>query len=148
MTIVPYNKVFDEELFRAFIKNTPVFFDKTELNEFQSYLNKYPNTYFVIQENNSVIGGFGYELRDDDKSARINWIFIDPDCKQKGYGKLAVRFCLDQFKKHNSFKTSIIRTSQHAYEFFISFGYQLKEIKKNYWAPGLDLYLMEMNLQS
>jgi ribosomal-protein-alanine N-acetyltransferase len=148
MSIVPYSAVYDNALFKAFLMNTPVYFDKAELHEFQSYLQTHAQTYFVLKENNSIVGGFGYELRAEDKSARINWIFIDPAHKHKGYGKLAVRFCLQQFKQQRAFKYSIVRTSQHAFEFFRCFGYELMETKTDFWAPGIDLYLMKLDLTS
>ncbi|MBL7918570.1 MAG: GNAT family N-acetyltransferase [Bacteroidia bacterium] len=143
-----YTPIYKSKLLEVFKENIPEFFAIHELKEFEDYLEIHFENYFVIEEKDIIIGGFGYELREDDKSGRINWIFIHPSFKGKGYGKEAVLFCINKLKNNSSIQKLVVRTSQFAYPFFKNLGYQLIKIEKNYWAKGLDLYLMEQNLNN
>ena len=40
-------------------------------------------------------------------------------------------------------KTITVRTSQLVYKYYEKFGFQTKEIIKDFWAKGYDLYRME-----
>lgn len=42
--------------------------------------------------------------------------------------------------------TISVRTSQHVYLFYEKFGLQLKEIVKDYWAEGFDLYRLDCDV--
>ncbi len=144
--IRPYNTSDIEKITEVFQLNVPAYFAEQELNEFLDYLKKYADTYYIIEHNNQIIGGVGYEIRSSDKTGRINWIFIHPTFKGLGYGKKAAEFCLKFLKENNEIKKLVVRTSQHAHPFFENFGFKLISTKKNFWAKGLDLYLMEINL--
>lgn len=131
-------------LLEAFLSNTPVFFAPEELSDFVDYLDKFgESTYWVMECNNKVIGGFGIESRLSDKSGRINWIFFHANEKGKGLGKKAVTFAIGILIADKNVEKLIVRTSQVAFAFFEKMGYSLTSIEKNYWADGLDLYLME-----
>lgn len=143
-----YNHSYKSKLIDVFKANVPEFFAIHELNELEDYLEHHFENYFVIEENETIVGGFGYEIREEDNSGRINWIFIHPQFKGKGLGKEAVLFCIKELKKHRLIKKLIVRTSQFAYPFFKNLGYQLIHTEKDYWAKGLDLYLMEQKLNN
>ena len=121
----------------------PEYFDPKELNDFIGYLEILGDTYLVIEYENMVIGGVGYEIRESDKSGRINWIFVHPDFSWVGHGKKAVEHCLEILKSNPKVEILIVRTTQLAFRFFEKLGYKLISTEKDYWAPGLDLYLME-----
>ena len=58
--IRPYKQQDKQELFKVFYLNTPKYFDRTEANDFEKFLQQYKDTYFVIEENHKIIGGCGF----------------------------------------------------------------------------------------
>lgn len=107
-----------EALKKVFELNTPKYFAAHELNDFINYLELKPETYLVLEINGAVSGGVGYEYREEDESGRVNWIFITPDFMKSGFGKKAVEHCLRLLKEDLRVKKFIVRTSQHASDFF------------------------------
>ncbi|MGI8894003.1 MAG: GNAT family N-acetyltransferase [Bacteroidia bacterium] len=140
--IRPYKTADKEELLTIFRLNIPQYFHADEEKEYSDYLEKMGETYFVIEKDARIIGGAGYEVRETDKSGRINWIFIDPELQSSGIGKNVVKELIIILKANPGVEILIVRTSQLAYRFFEQLGYHVTEIKKDYWAEGLDLYLM------
>ena len=141
--IRPYTSTDKEELLRIFALNTPQFFDKKEVQDFEAYLQENASTYLTIEVDNRIVGGTGYYVNKKDKSGRITWIFFDPDYAGQGLGKQAVYHCLELLNNHSNVEKFVVTTSQHAYQFFEIFGFNTYRIEKNYWGEGLDLYEME-----
>lgn len=133
-----------EKMMRVFALNVPQYFAAEEAQELAAYLIKYGDTYFTLEEKGEIIGGLGYIIKE--KEGHITWIFIHPEKAGKGFGKQAVSHCLKLLKTHENIEKLVVRTSQFADKFFASLGYELLYIKKDYWAQGIDLYYMEINL--
>ena len=131
------------KLIDIFKLNIPSYFDPSELTDFTDFLEHDPDTYYTLEVEDTIIGGIGYSINEVDSSGSITWIFIHPDHAGKGYGRLAMDHCLKRLRSSPAIKTLIVKTSQHANEFFESFGYKLIKTEKDYWGVGLDLYLME-----
>lgn len=145
MTIKPFQIEDTEKLLAIFALNIPQYFAAEEAAEFEAYLRKYGDTYFVIRDETEIIGGLGYIVKN--KEGHITWIFIHPEKTGKGVGKQAVSDCLNLLKSYKEVEKLVVRTSQFADKFFSSLGYELLYVKKDYWAQGIDLYYMEMKLQ-
>lgn len=143
MMIRPYKPNDKENLLRIFSLNTPKYFDKNEINDFEKYLEQKAETYLTIEVENNIVGGTGYYINENDKSGRITWIFFDPSYSGKGLGKQSVELCLKILSKDKRVEKFIVTTSQLAYKFFEKFDYSINRIEKNYWGEGLDLYEME-----
>jgi len=58
------------------------------------------------------------------------------------------RFRIQQIKGIEVVKSVPVRTSRLAYPFYQKFSLKLKEVVKDYWDVGLDLYHLEGNVQS
>ncbi len=65
----------------------------------------------------------------------------------KGIGKDLLDYRINQIMSRKKYSQIVVRTSQLAYKFYEKFGFVLKEVDKNFWEQGLDLYLMEVNLK-
>jgi ribosomal protein S18 acetylase RimI-like enzyme len=144
--IRPYRISDKQRLSEIFNLNVPQFFASHELNEFLDFLADIKGNYFTILENNVIIGACGYEIRKEDHSGRINWIFFHPEFSGKGHGKMVVSYCENKLRSDPAVEVLIARTSQHACKFFQKCGYQLTETVTDFWAEGIDLYLMKKNI--
>ncbi|HDZ04563.1 hypothetical protein LCGC14_0079690 [marine sediment metagenome] len=141
--IRPFKPDDKESLLRIFRLNVPEFFDKKEIKDFAEYLNQNTETYLTVEVDNTIVGGTGYYVNEDDNSGRITWIFFDPSYSGQGLGKQSVEHCLNILSKDNRVEKFIVTTSQLAYKFFEKFDYKINRIEKNYWGKDLDLYEME-----
>ena len=56
-----------------------------------------------------------------------------------------MRYRIEKIKSINGIQKITVRTSQLAYKFYEKQGFTLKEIRKDYWAKGYDMYSMEYN---
>lgn len=131
-------------LLSIFQLNTPAFFAKEEQKDFEAYLDKFADTYFVAEQDGQLLGAGGYHLRENKTIGRLSWYLLHPDAKGKGVGKKLVLQCLKAIKQEKNIQKLSVWTSQLAYQFFGKFGFETVEIKKDYWGEGLDLYRMEM----
>lgn len=141
--IRPYQPSDKSGLLKVFYLNTPKYFDKSEVHDFEEYLENNADSYLTIEMNNSIVGGTGYYINENDNSGRITWIFFDPNFSGQGLGKQSVEYCLNLLGKDERVEIFIVTTSQLAYKFFEKFDYRIIRIEKNYWGDGLDLYEME-----
>ena len=101
---------------------------------------------FVIEKENQVIGSGGINYSDQNSIGIISWDIIDPNHQGLGIGRMLLNHRLNLLKKTESIQKVIVRTSQIAFPFYEKAGFEIKEVKIDYWAKGFDLYLMEMNL--
>ena len=76
--IRPYKPNDKETLLQIFELNTPQYFHKNELHDFEKYLDKNAATYLTIEVDHTIVGGTGYYINENDNSGRITWIFFDP----------------------------------------------------------------------
>ncbi|WP_299443722.1 GNAT family N-acetyltransferase [uncultured Aquimarina sp.] len=142
--IRPYNVSDKKELVEIFKLNTPIYFDPKEVNDFEEYLEHKSATYLIIEYENKIVGGAGYDFQEKDNTGRITWIFFHPNYTGLGLGKKMVEHCLSILKLNLTLEKVLVTTSQLAYKFFERFGFLLKKTEKDYWGPELDLYLMEL----
>lgn len=143
VAFLPYHSSHKETLTSIFRLNVPQYFAAEEEPEFTDYLTRMGDTYLAVEYEGKIVGGAGYEFRQSDRSGRINWIFFQPDYSGLGLGKKTVAHCQAILRTHPEVEILIIRTSQLGYRFFEKCGYRVVETQKDYWAKGLDLYLME-----
>jgi len=142
--IRPYQPADLSSVLRVFKLNTPEFFDVNEQRDLEEYLQEHGETYFVMQEDAAIIGCGGYHFEKDGTTGRLSWDFFDPAYKGKGLGREMISHCLHEIKKNKQLKTISVWTSQLAHKFYSKFGFETIETKKDFWGPGLDLYLMEI----
>jgi len=145
--IRPYQEKDLPSLVNILILNTPKYFNIDEVEDFKRHIDIHASDYFVVvDESDTVLGGSGYLITEDTRTAHISWIFFNPKIQKKGYGSVAVNHCIDCIKENGSVSQVIVLTSQLAYRFFETFGFTLQATKEDYWGPGLDYYKMDMEL--
>ncbi len=148
ITIRPYQAKDKAQVITVFKQNTPDFFDPTEQKDLEEYLQEYGNTYFVMLDKDKIIGCGGYHIEGNKATGRLSWDFFDPKYKGEGLGRQMINHCLEGLNALPKLQNISVWTSQLAYQFYAKFGFEIREIKNDYWGPGLDLYRMEMSARS
>lgn len=143
--IIPYSNDHFSSVINLLELNTPLYFHTSEKKEFQEYLTSKREDYFVYIKDDQVVGCGGINYFSEENVARISWDIIHPDHHGKGIGKELMLYRIDWIKKQSSrHQRIIVRTSQLVFKFYQKMGFSLQEVIPDYWAPKLDLYLMEL----
>ena len=133
-------------LSKIFSLNIPKYFDKKELYDFKKYFNsKNLESYFIIESQGKVVGGGGYAY-ENMKTARICWLFIDPNYHGFGFGKKLVNYCIKILKNNRRLNVIEVETSNLTYKFYEKLNFKIEYIKKDYWPNNDDLYFMKIDL--
>lgn len=124
----------------------PEYFAQEEKQDLIEYLSHKREAYFVVQENNSkkIVGSGGFNLIENNSIARLSWDMIHPNFHGQKLGTFLINFRISKLRLLSNQLKITVRTSQMAYKFYASCGFLLKEIEKDYWAKGFDLYYMEL----
>ena len=125
-----------------FDSNCPTFFATEERHEYAHFLSSDPSSYFVGLDGSSVVCAFGYSALSDEAPS-LNWIMVDPAQQRSGLGAAMMKqytdYLLGNHKKYGS-----IATSQHAEQYFKSFGAERVGYLENGWGAGM--HRVEMRL--
>ena len=123
--------------------NTPEYFAPEEEADLSEYLDRWRELYYVLETGGEIVGCGGINFADHHTTGKISWDIIHPAWKRKSLGTRLLQFRLEKLKSIAGIRRITVRTSQAAYRFYQKRGFVLNEIKKDYWADGLDLYGME-----
>lgn len=126
--------------------NTPTYFSPAEEADLIDYLAHHADNYFVLEVGGEILGCGGFNLSEDGKTAKISWDIFHPDCHGKGLGTALTKFRIQKIKEIDGLKTISVRTSQLAYKFYEKFGLELREVVKDYWDVGFDLYRLDRDI--
>lgn len=142
LKIRDYNKGDKATLVEIMKLNVPQFFAEVEVNDYEEYLDTETEIYLVAEMDGEVVGAGGLNFVDQNKTAMISWDFIKPEWQGKGVGSQLLKHRIDILKSKETIDLIVVRTSQFVYEFYEKNGFVLREIHRDYWAPGYDLYKM------
>ena len=145
-SIRPYSSKDLEEVITIFRGNTPDFFSTEEETDLIGYLKNETEDYFVIENENQVVGCGGINYESDYAVGIISWDIIHSKYQGMGIGAKLLNHRLNLLKSKRSIQKIIVRTSQIVFPFYEKAGFELKEVKIDYWAKGFDLYHMEIRL--
>ncbi|MBQ4822119.1 GNAT family N-acetyltransferase [Aquimarina sp. MMG016] len=143
----PYTPNDKDSVLKLLDLNTPKFFDKTEKESLKKYLDNEVEDYFVVEENNEIIGAGGINYFPTERIARISWDFIKPNMQGKGIGRKLTEYRINKLNNNNEIDLIIVRTSQIAYKFYEKMGFKLVKVEKDFWAKNFDLYQMELKIK-
>lgn len=122
--------------------NVPKYFDVSEVDDFKDYMDNEVEKYFVVELNKEIVGSGGINFENDYKIGKISWDIINPNFQGIGIGGKLLKHRIELLKSMDSIEIISVRTSQLAYKFYEKHGFALKEIHKDYWAQGFDMYKM------
>lgn len=125
--------------------NTPEFFAPSEEEDYVNYLKQELEEYFVMEREGKLVGAGGINFFPGSRSARISWDLIHPDFQGKGFGSQLVQHRIQRLWQAPEVDTIVVRTSQLVHNFYAKAGFSLVKTQKDFWAPGFDLYQLEMS---
>ncbi len=123
--------------------NTPEYFSPNEEADLLYYLDNHADNYYVLEVDEAIAGCGGFNLSEDGKTGKISWDIFDPQSQGKGFGSALFKFRIQKMKEINTISTISVRTSQLVYPFYEKFGLVIREIVKDYWDKGFDLYRLD-----
>lgn len=142
-TIEEYNDKDREALLNIFRLNVPGYFAAEEEEDLIMFLDNYADNFYVCKEESKLIGCGGHNMKDD--LGILSWYIVHPHYQKKGVGRQLVDYNIAELKR-KGYKKIRVRTSQFTDKFYEKFGFTLKRIEKDFWAKGIDLYEMEMDV--
>ena len=74
-------------------------------------------TYFIIESEGKIFGASGYAY-ENKQTARVCWVFVDPNHHSNGLGKKLVNHCVDILKRDNQLNVIELETSNLTYKFY------------------------------
>ena len=123
--------------------NIPTYFAPEEKTDFENYLDKKIDLYYVVEFNNEIIGCGGINLAENGTVGKISWDVFHPQFQGKGFGGQLLQYRINVLRKKPQIHKITVRTSQVAYRFYEKMGFETTEIINDYWVKGFDLYSME-----
>lgn len=127
--------------------NTPAYFSPEEESDFICYLADEIEKYYVVVIEGDIVACGGVNFSNDKTVAMLSWDMVHPLYQGKGIGSALTRFRIVRVKEIESVKTISVRTSQFVYPFYERFGLILREVQKDYWAKGYDMYRLNNDVE-
>jgi N-acetylglutamate synthase-like GNAT family acetyltransferase len=142
ITIRAYETKDKNEVINLIRLNTPKYFAVKEEEDLNRYLESERELYYVLLYDQIIVGCGGINFTDNHTTGKISWDLFHPDYQGKSLGSKLVKYRIDKLTSMEGIQKISVRTSQVAYKFYEKQGFELVEIKKDYWADGFDLYEM------
>ncbi|WP_221392618.1 GNAT family N-acetyltransferase [Dyadobacter sp. NIV53] len=146
MNIRKYQDADREKIIALLRLNTPEYFSPDEEKDLIYYFDNHIEYYFVAETDGVIVGCGGFNMSNDPKKIGLSWDIVHPEYQGKGVGSALIKYRIDRIKELGKMQVITVRTSQLAYKFYEKFGFEIKEIVKDYWAAGFDLYRMECSI--
>ena len=142
MRIVPYDSKYFKNCIEIIQSNTPKYIDYSEHSDYEDYLSRDDEIYFVLFEKSNIVACGGYGLNKSGAKVVLSWGLVHSQHHNKGYGSELLKYRLNHIKNNYPDIEIHLDTSQKTYKFFEKFGFNVKQISKNGYGKGLDRYDM------
>ncbi|MDQ1097584.1 MULTISPECIES: GNAT family N-acetyltransferase [Chryseobacterium] len=142
ITIREYQTKDKSEVINLIRLNTPKYF-AVEEEDLNQYLETERELYYVLLYDQKIVGCGGINFADNNTVGKISWDILHPDYQGKSLGTKLLNYRIDKLNSIDGIQKITVRTSQVAYRFYEKLGFELFEVKKDYWAEGFDMYNME-----
>lgn len=120
----------------------PTHFAAEEIADLDQYLDQEIELYFVAELHGRVVAAAGINFDKKAGIGKLSWDFVHPEEQGKGIGKKMLLHRLEILKSMGDIHIISVRTSQLAFQFYEKNGFEIVEIREDYWAPGFDMYKM------
>ena len=139
----PQDKTACLELFDS---NLDPYFMPHEREQFSRFLDNKVGEYFVVEEEGVIVGCGGIATTPETGEGNLTWGMINRGKHGQGIGRFLTEGRLARLRQIPGLKTVAIQTSQHTVGFYTRYGFEVKEIVRDGFGPGLDNYKMTLFL--
>ena len=137
----------DKEAVLSLIRaNTPEYFAPEEEADLSRYLDCEREWFYVLLFDGKIVGCGGINLADERTTGKISWDILHPEYQGRSLGTRLLGFRIEKLGSLGGIRRITVRTSQLAFGFYRKQGFVLKEVKKDYWAEGFDLYVRRLEM--
>jgi|SRR5690554_3470524 len=143
ITIREYKPKDKSEVVNLLRLNTPKYFAIEEEEELKRYLEEERELYYILLYDDKIVGCGGINFTDNKAIGKISWDIFNPNYQGKSLGTKLLKHRIEKLRSIDSVLKITVRTSQVAYKFYEKQGFELLEIRKDFWANGFDMYNME-----
>ena len=131
-----------------FDSNTPTFFDASERADFETFLDRQREHYFVVEDDGRVVACGGWGSRTEHpRIALLCWGMVRRDRHRAGIGTALLTYRLAEIA-NGDFESIEMVTSQHSKGFFARAGFVEIDVRKDQFAPGLHGHTMRFAVPS
>lgn len=123
--------------------NIPEYFAPAEEADLEEYLDSERELYYVLLFEGKIVGCGGINFADGKSVGKISWDILHPEYQGRSLGSQLLSYRIRVLKSIGSVRKITVRTSQLAYGFYEKQGFVLKEVRRDFWAEGFDMYRME-----
>ena len=128
-----------------FAANTPHWFAPHEQEQYESFLDDAPGSYFLmIEDNGEIAGAGGIEIESTRSVAWLTWGMVDSTRHGQGLGKTLLEYRLEQLRANLNVHRVCIDSSQHTAPFYEKYGFTTQRIIPDGYAKGLHRHEMEL----
>jgi len=143
----PYRIGDRDACLRIFDSNVPEYFDLSEREEFATFLDALPGPYHVLEApGEGVVACGGHALRPGEPIADLCWGMVRSDLHGRGLGRALTEARMAAAGRSASVRTIALNTSQRTTGFYERFGFEIIEVVRDGYRPGLDRCEMRMAL--
>lgn len=148
MHLRAYEQTDRERCLAIFEGNTPLYFASHEVAEFAKFLNTPNCAYYVVERNNELVGCGGFWIKPEEKKAALVWGMVRSDRQKIGAGSFLLLSRLQEVALAVPDCTIHLDTSQHAFQFFEKYGFEVQKFIENHYAKDLHRYDMILKLDA
>lgn len=127
--------------------NVPRFFHEDERQDFARFLDTEARHYLVVLEGDHILGCGGFGLGDEGRTASLCWGMVRSDRQGQGIGAQLLLARLEAIATTSATHVRLA-TSQHTAGFYQRYGFVVRSIQPDGFAPGLDAVEMRLSLPS
>ena len=154
MNIRKYKKKDHVACMEIIRSNTPEFFAMDEVPLFEEWLYAQEigtlahtvsekEFYFVLEENDEILGCAGYLLVKNTKEIFLSWGMVNRKFQKLGYGKKLLEYRFKSISQNFPDRKISLATTQDIAPFFEKYGFKITDIKPKFYSESLDRYEME-----
>lgn len=143
ISVRPYRPVDRRICLEVFASNVPGAFAPNERTDYEAFLVGEPSDYYIVQDENAIIGSFGFSVDAASGRGRIRWIMTQAARRGRGLGGHMMREIRERAETAGV-DVIDIAASQVSAPFFAKYGAVTIKRTPDGWGPGLDRVDMEL----